>query len=109
MGYPMTWQRIVNRNGLGDGGYDKTPERHQARVQTVNIGPMEPDEFTKQQHYPMSQRLAAYETAFRLLVGDLRRLEADAQDEGLLCEQIARRTGLDADVVAAVLKEFVTL
>ena len=103
----MTFQRVLRRNGLEQGDYDQTPERHRMGVVTVNIGETPPEDFLRRQHFPMAQRLADYERAFRALTGDLRRLEHDARDEGGICRVISSRTGIDADVVAAVLMEFI--
>lgn len=41
-----------------------------------------------------------------LLLGDLRRLEEDTVDEKATCLYISRKTGIDVETVAAVLKEF---
>jgi hypothetical protein len=82
MGYPMTWKRFVNRNGLEDGDYENLPARWRSSINAQGA---------------------------RMIVGDLRRLERDAQDECGLAMQIARRTAIDLDLVAAVLKEFFSL
>ena len=65
------------------------------------------EELIRDQWPRACERLRRYEESMRLLLGDLRRLEADAVDEAAICTYIAHRTGIDADIVAAVLKEFI--
>ena len=48
------------------------------------------------------------DSSWMMLLGDLRRLEADVIDEQGICQHIASRIGVDTDTVAAVLKEFVS-
>lgn len=83
MGYPMTFQRVVNRNGLKDGSYEYPPSMWFGDAEGLRKRAM-------------------------LLAGDLRRLENDALDEQAICGHIADRTGIDRDTVAAVLKEFIS-
>jgi hypothetical protein len=110
MGYPMTFRRFVNRNGLADGDYGAAPQRHEKRVITnVTEGTLMTDQETLLARGPSwARRVDEYEAAARMLAGDLRRLELDAVDEGAICKLIAHRTGIDTNVVAAVLKEFVS-
>jgi hypothetical protein len=105
MGYPMTWKRVVNRNGLADGDYASSPLRHQARVNT------DPDpEYLADVAPYLAERVKSYEQAFKSLAGDLRRLEQDVQDEGEICRVISARTGVDdMSIVAAILKEFMNV
>lgn len=56
-----------------------------------------------------ADRLIGVENAAKMLAGDLRRLEQDIVDEGAICRDIACRSGLDEEIVAAVLKEFVSV
>jgi hypothetical protein len=84
MGYPMTFRRVVNRNGLNDGDYGKPPQTWSAYGGS-----------------DLSQKAT-------LLAGDLRRLERDAVDENAICAHIAGKTGIDREIVAAVLKEFIS-
>jgi hypothetical protein len=108
----MTYQRVVNRNHLNEGGYGD-PGRHAINV---NLGPdgydhrEDPngDAFTAAIFPHAATRLRDYERAFTMLLGDLRRLEHDAVDENVngVCGYIAQRTGIESEVVAAVLKEF---
>jgi hypothetical protein len=103
MGYPMTYKRVVNRNGLMDGDYGKSPARHRKVVITNATDSWA----TKIYHFDsVAKRCDEYEKSFELLAGDLRRLENDSQDEQLVCMRIAAKTGIGADVVAAVLLEF---
>lgn len=121
MGYPMTWKRVVARNGLADGDYGTSPERWAARVNVQSREPLDPEMFTgvpkdKREAATLdstqslsnlrADRVVAYENAAKMLAGDLRRLELDALDERAVCIDIARRTAIEAEVVAAVLKEF---
>ncbi len=98
MSYPMTFRRFINRNALGEGDYTKAPSAHAIRVNT-NLPGLPP-------HHV--ERLQAYEATMAFILGDLRRLEHDAMDEDAICSHIAARTGIDRDVVAAVLKEFIS-
>lgn len=109
LGYPMTWQRLINRNGLGDGDYDREPESWRGRSQRL---PYVADLFTPKERQLLDQKNADREqvgVAMRLLAGDLRRLEQDAVDERAIARFVAQRTHLELDVVAAVLKEFMAL
>jgi tetrahydromethanopterin S-methyltransferase subunit H len=110
MGYPMTFQRVVNRSGLGDGDYNTAPQRHQSRcITNATEASIASEEETMLARAPIwADRVDEYEKAFKMLAGDLRRLQSDAVDEGATCIHIAGRTGLDAEIVAAVLKEFMS-
>lgn len=108
MGYPMTWKRVVSRNGLQDGDYTTPPQRHSKRVPTdPSEGSLASERETKLARYDLlAKRAEEYERAFCMLAGDLRRLELDAVDENAICLYISGRIGVDEGVVAAVLKEF---
>lgn len=109
MGYPMTFQRVLNRNGLADGDYVNSPQRHAKNVNTdATTGTAGEDSFKIAIFPHLAQRVDGYEQAFKMLAGDLRRLEQDAVDENPngVCGHIARQTGLEMEVVAMVLKEF---
>jgi hypothetical protein len=106
MGYPMTFQRFLNRNGLKDGGYGKPPEgwgQHwQERGYVRDAFTEREREFLDQANRDrgrLSERLG-------LVAGDLRRLEAHAVDENGICKYIAGRISIPEETVAAVLKEF---
>jgi hypothetical protein len=117
----MTWQRLVNRNGLGEGDYGTPSWKWAARVNVDSREPIPPGSWdesvedrdattlrtTQDLSNARADRVLAYEKASMLLLGDLRRLESDARDEDAVCRYIAQRTGIDAGVVAAVLKEFI--
>jgi hypothetical protein len=109
MGYPMTFRRVMNRNGLQDGDYTTPPERHARRVITnATEATLQSEQETLIGRAPhWAKRVEEYEQVFKMLAGDLRRLERDAVDEYSICQRIAARTGINADVVAAVLKEFI--
>lgn len=119
MGYPMTFRRVLHRNGFVDGDYTDPPERHRLRVNIDEPGLMtkangdpafaDDAEFFVAMGSIWRERLKTYDTALRALSGDLRRLEQDTVDEGSLCQQIVLRTGIDADTVAAVLAEFMAI
>jgi hypothetical protein len=116
MGYPMTWQRFVNRNGLVDGDYQKPPKSWPQPRGATHIGldeefcGFQDAEALARAYRNSRQRELDDHTGlvhrFGGLAGDLRRLETDALDERAICGLIAEKTGLDADSVAAVLKEF---
>ena len=109
MGYPMTWQRIVNRNALGKGDYSD-PGEHSCRVNLGSkggIATMEEFYETMGPHYV--ERLTQYEGRFKMLLGDIRRFEIDSLDESAVCSRITQMTGIDQDSVAAVLKSFLSV
>lgn len=101
MGYPMTYQRVIRRNGVVVGDYEESPTDWQPLVNTN-----EADDGVVSVSNARRRRVLAYERSACMLAGDLRRLERDTRDEGATCAHIAHRTGLDREVVAAVLKEF---
>lgn len=112
MGYPMTYQRVINRNRLQDGAYDQEPVDWYAAPPKTAWSLLEDKEPAyliehgkrlEQYHNEAAER---WNDRIRGLVGDLRRLEADAVDEEAICSYVADRTGVDAETVAAVLKEF---
>lgn len=103
MSYPMTWQRVVKRNGLEDGDYGVTPTAIHYDV-AVNKNPADDGEPMVAQ--VRREALVRLTGRFQNLAGDLRRLERDSQDERATCKYIAARIGVDEDTVAAVLKEF---
>ena len=103
----------IERNGLSDGDYRTAPNRHRSgypltmeewpRVETVAL-----DDVKISVAGGLLERCNRYEQASMMLAGDLRRLENDVVDEASICLHIAHRTGIEADVVAAVLKEFIS-
>lgn len=107
MGYPMTWQRVVNRNALLDGDYGKPPARWARNVNLTDRGLATEEQFLPMVAQSGRERVERYEQQIRALAGDLRRLEADTVDENGICGHIARQTGLDRDDVAAVLKAYI--
>lgn len=111
MGYPMTFQRVVNRNDVrGDYGtklltvttnFDADPDDFQAGVDFTHV---------LRKHIQFLEReIDRANGRWGSLSGDLRRLERDAVDENEMgvAGHIARRTGIDREVVGVVLKEFV--
>lgn len=107
MGYPMTFDRFVKRNGLADGDYGTPPHRWRFRLNVDSPGLATMEELRNAQWPEVGKEVKEGEARIATLAGDLRRLEQDATDESALCLHIASRTGLTADVVAAVLKEFI--
>jgi len=111
MGYPMSYRRVINRNGLAEGGYDDKT--------SPPVSPSAfpgPDKFLPDVDYvallrkELEHRRATIEDMWnkrRMLLGDLRRLELDSVDEHATCQSIALKTGIDAETVAVVLKEFI--
>jgi hypothetical protein len=115
MGYPMTWRRLINRNGLADGDYEAPPRYWMACGGAMNWAAIEQESAEKllalmrtiQEHRERDANAA--NNRLKLFVGDLRRLERDTLDEGFICQEIARRTGFDAEMVAAVLREWLAV
>ena len=113
MGYPMTWRRVVGRNSLTEGDYHNSGS-HGIYINLGFVGIKNPDKTeevrTREYHADMGpefiRTIKSNEERWKALLGDLRRLEADVMDEGSICQHVASRTGVDADTVAAVLKEF---
>lgn len=106
MSYPMTFKRLINRSGLVDGDYGMVPQRLAAGVNLKDRGLTSQDEFDQLMAPYYRERIESYMAWAKRFAGDLRRLELDAVDEEATCKHIADRTGVDPDVVAIVLKEF---
>src|SRR5260370_21845143 len=110
MGYPMTYQRVIGRNRLSDGNYTQAPIAwHASGTAIVDPQTLEKDVLVHvigEWKKAINDQAEAFNGRLRLLVGDLRRLELDTIDEGSINAYIAQRTGLDQEIVAAVLKEF---
>jgi len=111
MGYPMTYRRLVNRNNLREAEYGATLSGHNTKLadeltadkfnEGVNI-----EDVLRDTVRSLSQEIDRMNAVWSMLSGDLRRLERDTTDESVICHEIARKVGIDADVVAAVLKEW---
>lgn len=102
MGYPMTYQRLLHRNGLAEGDALHVP---------VAAHPMAGWNLDAVEHLAPSvvrTAVVAANTKTAVLLDDLRRLERDATDEAAIAQHIAARTGVDVETVAAVLKEFIS-
>lgn len=104
----MTYRRVINRNGLREGGYDYNFKNEV--FDPGNIFGALPDidqhriyENTIKSLY---ERVNSYRAKNSNLLGDLRRLEMDTIDENATAKAIALKTGVDVEIVAAVLKEF---
>lgn len=99
MGYPMTFRRVVSRNHLDQewhayAGADVDESSH-PRLALAYIG--------------WRQAADGFNHRAKLLADDLGRLERDTCDEDGVCKAIARRTGIDPEVIATVLKEFMAI
>jgi hypothetical protein len=115
----MTFRRLLHRNGLDKGDYiDGGDYRNLLRPVLQPFPPKGrfPDctdaryvEMLHEHIDLLGKALFGWDQWRQLILGDLRRLEADALDERALCQEVARSTGVDADVVAAVLQEFFAL
>lgn len=108
MGYPMTFQRFVKRSQLERGDYSIDLDV----PWTTYYWPRGyvKDAFSEELRREFDRQNGEREELGRklkLLTGDLRRLEKDATDENAVCKYIAFRTGIDVEIVAAVLKEFI--
>jgi hypothetical protein len=109
----MTYQRVLSRNNITKGGYDADPV---IRCGATSIAWSVIDGYDQRTILGMLKdtvdrwkaEAEAGNSKWRFLLGDLRRLEADAIDEQAACAHIAARTGVDPDTVAAVLKEFMS-
>ncbi len=111
MGYPMTFGRFVNRNRLqGDYG-TRMSMRNTKPYDRELLKGFDPDvdriDVLLSHSADLGKEIDSLDGRWGLMLGDLRRLEADASDEGAVCKHIAARTGIDAEIVAAVLKEFI--
>jgi len=105
MGYPMTYQRVLRRNRLDCGDYGDLGKCYSS------LKMPKPFSGNPEASLPVSdirEWAAVNHQALSMLLGDLRRLEGDAVDEAATCLHIAARTGVDKEVVAAVLKEFLS-
>lgn len=103
----MTYQRVVNRNRLRVGGYNDAGD-WEVSANLDHPGTLSVDEFHRVQFSFVAEEMKRREGGLRMLLGDLRRLEQDAVDEQATVLHIARRTGIDPEIVAAVLKEFMS-
>lgn len=101
MGYPMSWRRVISRNGLHEGDYASPPVGWQ-----VHVNVREQDDAVDRVAAVRRERCLAYQRQASSLAGDLRRLEHDALDESAVCQSIVSKTGVAADDVAAVLQAF---
>lgn len=109
MGYPMTYQRFVSRNQLGKergGGDYSDAGAHKLLLNLDRPGLGTLEELLAHQVPNMVEYVKQLENRYRCMLGDLRRLEMDATDEGPVCQTIAARMKIDVDTVAGVLKEF---
>jgi hypothetical protein len=108
----MTYLRVLRRNELSEGGYEALPPFRFAHVGLDEewCGFQDADGLRGAYRglAAISQR-AVYDARVRrnALLGDLRRLEKDARDELEICDRIVSKTGIDDDLVAAVLAEFI--
>ena len=102
----MTFQRFIKRNGLHNGDYNIAPEKHRIRVNLDSPGLMPEEDFIRHIHPYHVTQIKEYEAAFKMMAGDLRRLEIDTVDESAICNIISDRIKIPKDIVAAVLKEF---
>lgn len=112
----MTFRRVINRNGLTG----KPTEIYGETGYSAKISLWDTDSIRKVYGYPnndgsnivgftmkqLCDEIDKINQKWGLLMGDLRRLEMDAVDESAISKQIATRTGLDPEVIAIVLKEF---
>lgn len=105
----MTYQRVMSRNRLGTGGYENDPTLRRLVVAEDLVAEM-PMERQRDTFRMIAERtyeqLDAERQSRNHLLGDLRRLEADATDERAVCQYIAEKLHVDPDLVAAVLGEF---
>lgn len=108
MGYPMTITRVIHRNQLSDGDYDKSP-LHRYYFKPVWDERFQDEKLLLDVIAGLTKTVNDVNSAFRMLAGDLRRLERDVLDEDAICKLIAQRTNVDPDSVAAVLKEFMSI
>ena len=81
MGYPMTWDRVIHRNGLC-GNY--------TRLRVGNA--VWPTDDTNRN--------------LLMICGDIRRLEQDSVDGQYATQLIAERAGVDKETVVRVLRSF---
>lgn len=85
MGYPMTYDRVLNRNHLL-GNYTHSWDANRVMIDAW---------FEKQTN-----------DCIKMMSGDLRRLENDAVDGGWYTQQIAQESNTDIDTVQRVLRAF---
>jgi hypothetical protein len=107
MGYPMSYQRVIHRSGLQTGGYGDLPVYlNRTVLEGGHTDAVTEDEAWLSRRPFIIESVKALEGRWSMLLGDLRRMETDTLDERATCEHIATRTGIDAEIVAAVLKDF---
>jgi uncharacterized protein YydD (DUF2326 family) len=109
LGYPMTYKRVIGRNRLLDGDYQKTPVdwfNSQAGAVVAGLTTDQLEHVVGFWKRHTKEQAETFDRRIQLLAGDLRRLEKDAVDEAATAKAIATRTGVAEDAVALVLKEF---
>ena len=123
MGYPMTWQRVLNRNGLAQSVLDYHSNDWYGTLKTVDnrwhlTYPFTlPEYIATADEEKLRSLLDVYikygqqatednNSRVSMFLGDLRRFVHDAVDEDGICKYIAEKTHIDENDVAAVLKEF---
>jgi flagellar biosynthesis/type III secretory pathway M-ring protein FliF/YscJ len=114
----MTFRRFLHRNGLDKGDYiDGGDYRNLLRPVLQPFPPKDrfPDctdaryvEMLHEHIDLLGKALFGWNQWRQQILGDLRRLEADGQDERALCREIARLTEVDPDDIAAVLRVWMT-
>lgn len=112
MGYPMTYQRVIHRNGLSAGDYDSRTSDMGGEITIPVKADFRPgvdyEEVLKDLLRHQNENLERAKGGRQMLLGDLRRLELDALDERAHVQYIAQRLGADPDLVAAVIREFMS-
>lgn len=98
MGYPMTYQRLIDRNGL-QGGYDGFGDPVSDGVGAPQWSQMDHERF---QGWP---RVPHRQPHHSPIAGDMRRVEADQRDAKHL-DEYARLAGITPEQVSAVLTAF---
>lgn len=93
MGYPMTFSRVKARNHHGDGSW-----WHVTLPSTIDE-----QQYAELVLQGARDNVRTAQGRHDMLLADLIRMEMDACDEKLIAERIAAHTGIDIEIVAAVL------
>lgn len=107
MGYPMTFKRVLHRNRLDQGDYGTKLIPVNTSTDVAPRVPNDGSDFKGLHIRFLSDEIDKANQIWSTLCGDLRRLERDAVDEAAICAYVAKKIGIDPEIVAAVLKEFI--
>lgn len=109
MSYPMTWKRMLNRNGLGEVDKWTTLGGAAPNGWSIRTNLQEADDGNAAVGKVRRERLTQMEGQAKRLAHDMIRLRHDTLDEDAILNRIVDATGIDPNDVAAVLAAWFSL